>query len=204
MSCTRRAASTAAAGSPPAIQAQLHLGEAGHVTVQRALRNPRSQSSGVPEPAGTLLLVAARHVKHPESHCAHRGLDRAGVGKEGVVRGSTEAQRIVGAAEPPHGVGVGCEVVGGQLLGLENVELRGGGGPISCRSSPPRLCQGVAVLVHPMPPCGSHVSAGQAYRFGLIVRGGRSRIRAWEARASARCEIVRFQMEHGGCSERRD
>ena len=78
-------------------QAQLHLCEAGHVTVQRALRNPRCQASGVPEPAGTLLLVAARREAFRESHCAHGGRDRAGVGHEGVIRG-TEAQRIVGAA----------------------------------------------------------------------------------------------------------
>jgi hypothetical protein len=120
--------------------------------------------------SGTLLLVAARQVKDPKSHCPGRGLDRAGVGKEGVVRGSTEAQRIFGATEPPDGFGVGCEVVGGHLLGIEHVELRGGGGPISCLRGPPRLRQCVAVLVHPMPSVRGptfapvrHTTSGSSY-----------------------------------------
>jgi hypothetical protein len=89
-------------------------------------------------------------VKDSEQHGGPRGLDRSGVSEEGIARSSTEPQVVLDTAEPPHGVGVGCEVVRGESLGRDRVEERRGGAPVLCRVGVPRLGQAVHALVHPL------------------------------------------------------
>jgi hypothetical protein len=61
-------------------------------------------------------------VEDPETEGNPRGVGRTGLGNKGVARRSVESQSILDPPEPPHRVGVGREVIGGEPLQRDNVK----------------------------------------------------------------------------------
>ena len=114
----------------------------------RVLRDPLQHPSGAASPAERLRLVPARQVEQREEPRDLCGFGWSGFGPKGVERSSAQAQRVLGAAEPPHGVEVGCVVIGRELLGRHHPKVRSSGGPVMCGVGLPRVPQGVPALVH--------------------------------------------------------
>ena len=133
-------------GWPTGQEIPLEFREQHQVSVHRALREPRRQATGATQPAPGLFLLATGEVADPQREGSHRCLGQSRLGLEGIAHSSTEPQLVVDATHPPHGVGVGSEVVGGEVFGVDSVEVRDSGGPVARGVGPLRECQGVAVV----------------------------------------------------------
>ena len=148
-SCIRRAASTAAVGCPAC-----RLGS----TSVRCSSSPCTGHSGIPSsrrPARPIQPMPCGSSpramwKIPSTMAAHA----ASAGRESARKAShaaaLEPQVVLDAAEPPHGIGIGGEVVRGELLGRDGIEVRRGGGPVACRVGLPRLGQDVRCARPPL------------------------------------------------------
>jgi hypothetical protein len=132
-------------------QVRLHAGDLQHQSVRGALGDPFQQATGTAEPAQRLRLVAPTHVIDPEQRRHPRSVGRPGVGHEGLARSGHEPQVVLDAPQPPRRIGVRHEVVGGESLGADGVEVRGGSGPVACSVGLPRLNQNVRRHVHRHP-----------------------------------------------------
>jgi hypothetical protein len=90
-----------------------HIGEEEEEPVHSGLRDLLQHTSSPAGPAVRLRLVAPRQMRQHDKHGKPHGFDRSGVSQESFVRGGAHTQRVLGTAEPPHGLKVGCEVVSG-------------------------------------------------------------------------------------------
>ena len=87
-----------------------------------ALLDTLEQMSGTAEP--TPCPAARRLSKRgrPRDGRQPRGVGRTGFGNKGVARRSVESQGILDPPEPPHRVGVGREVIGGESMRRDGVK----------------------------------------------------------------------------------
>jgi hypothetical protein len=74
------------------------------------------------EPTHALRLVASRNVEDPKTESNPSGVGPTGFGNKGVARRSVQTQSILDPSEPPHRVGVGREVIGGETLRRDSVK----------------------------------------------------------------------------------
>jgi hypothetical protein len=85
----------------------------------RSLQEP----CGAADPAHTLGLVAPREMGDAEDQRGPGSVDRSCVGKERIARGRVQAEVVFDTAEPPHGIGLRPEVVRGEQVGLNRIEM---------------------------------------------------------------------------------
>jgi hypothetical protein len=87
-----------------------------------ALRDTLKQMPGTAQPTHALRRVASRNVGDPETEGNPGGVGRTGFGHQGVACRSVESSGILGPPEPPHRVGVGREVIGGESMRRDRVK----------------------------------------------------------------------------------
>jgi hypothetical protein len=87
-----------------------------------ALPGTFKQMPGTAEPTHALRLVASRNVEDPETEGNPGSVGPTGFGHEGVARRSVQSQGILDPPQPPHRVGVGREVVGGESLRRDRIK----------------------------------------------------------------------------------